>query len=196
MIKTFYKYRPIINKDQLKFALDVIENQRLYLSPINHFSDPFDAFNKSRSHFKNLKSLSLTENGDNILLWSYYTSWHSGIMIELKINLSEEPFKKLKEVQYTTSISELKKGLKSGNHLIKSSSFNHEKEWRAIFDGNMNFISFNINDISSITIGHSLLDEYKSEIIKSCNELEVPIYEYEYVKGILNLNKKTFANNV
>ena len=76
MIKEFYKYRPIINDDQFNFASDILLNQRFYLSPIDHFADPFDAFQNKTFGLSNIKSLSLTENGDSRLLWSYYTCWY------------------------------------------------------------------------------------------------------------------------
>ena len=140
MIKKFYKYRPIINDEQLKFALDIISKQRFYLSTINHFGDPFDAFQKKKFNFSNLKSLSLTENGDNRLLWSYYACWYSGIMIELKLNIKDKPFENLKQVQYTESENELFNNLKKENCFLKSAEFKHEKEWRGIFNTTEPFI--------------------------------------------------------
>ncbi len=196
MIKKFYKYRPIINDDQLKFALDIITNQRFYLSTINHFGDPFDAFQKKISNFSNLKSLSLTENGDSRLLWSYYACWYSGIMIELELNIKDKPFENLKQIEYTESENELFDNLKKGNCFSKSTEFKHEKEWRGIFNTAETFVNFNVCDIKNITVGPSLKSEYRKKIIAVCNELKIVIFDYEHIDGIPNMNKKTFANNV
>jgi hypothetical protein len=195
MIKTFFKYRPIINDEQLKFALDIISNRRFYLSTINHFGDPFDAFQKKKYNFSNVKSLSLTENGDNRLLWSYYTCWYSGIMIEVELNIKRKPFENLKQIVYTDSENELFDNLKKGNCFLKSSEFKHEKEWRGIFSANENFVSFNKSNIQSITIGPSLKSSYREKIIEVCNELKIVVFDYENIDEIPNINKKTFANN-
>lgn len=196
MIKKLYKYRPVINDAQLKFALDIILKQRFYLSDISHFGDPFDAFQKNKINFSNVKSLSLTENGDNRLLWSYYASWYSGIMIELKLNLKDKPFENLKRIEYTESEDELFNNLAKENCFSKSADFKHEKEWRGIFNTTETFVNFNIEDIENVTIGPSLKKDFRKKVIEVCNEMNIIVLDYELIKGIPDMNKKTFANNV
>lgn len=190
MIKKLYKYRPILDDNQLQFAKDVLKNKRFYLSPLEHFSDPFDSINKDASESVHLKSFSISENADSRLLWSYYAGWYNGIMIAVEIDLTSPPFEDLKQIKYLSSETELIDKIRDGNFLVKSLDFEHEMEWRVIMGGENNFISFSSDQLKDVTIGPSLKMEYRAEIVELCRRLNIPAFEYYQVNKIPVLSRK------
>ena len=75
-------------------------------------------------------------------------------MIRMELNLSKNPFRDFKQIKYTKSEKTLLKNLKKENCYLKSYEFNHEKEWRGVFDTTRRFINFEFNSIKDVTLRH------------------------------------------
>ena len=75
---TLYKYVP------LKYAADIIENHRMYLSDGSNFNDPFeitviDRNTKRASLLSGLHILCLSNSYQNKLIWSHYSEAHKSV---------------------------------------------------------------------------------------------------------------------
>lgn len=195
MIKIFCKYRPILNREQLNFSLDLILKNKLFLAPIEHFSDPFDAFQKNNDELKHYKSISLSENFDNRLLWAYYCGWYKGVMVEISLDTSFYPFNLLKKVEYINEDDIIRNRITKKDYYVKHSDFSHEKEWRLILKTDNKFIISPEYSIKSVTLGPALNEDYKTVIQEKCIENEISLYEYSYENMIPMLEEKTLANN-
>ena len=178
--KTLYKYRPIYNYEQLSFVKEIVLKNTIFLSPATHFTDPFDGFTEKNSSHKNKTILSLTENKNSRLLWAYYGGWYSGVMIGFNININHKPFCKIRKIRYEQNQKTLIEKLKNNDLFTKSIEFCHEGEWRLVNDKAETHIKFPRELLVSITIGPSLPNIYKVNLIASCREENVEIIEYEY----------------
>lgn len=74
----------------IKYALDIIENQWLYLSDGTDFNDPFDVTVTNSNtykieHVSGLRILSLTNSYQNKLMWSHYTEAHKGMCLTVEV---------------------------------------------------------------------------------------------------------------
>ena len=103
--------------------------------------------------FKNIGVYSLSKNNDNELLWAYYASGHTGFAIEYDIDILKESLNHNAyfqfvfdfDVDYVERIPQVDISLlhdKNPNLMLKtflgskSLSWEHEDEYRLIFDGN------------------------------------------------------------
>jgi hypothetical protein len=118
----------------MTFVLEAITENKLFISPTRHFSDPFDALSRFRCGSTERRVFSVSDVADSLLLWAIYGGWYSGVMIKINLDLSTEPFLPLAKVEYTESVEDLRNALESGDVLTKHAAFAHEGEWRLVFD--------------------------------------------------------------
>lgn len=94
-IEYLYKYR-----DFNEYSLNLIKNQKIYLSNFMEFNDPADPpirldkdlFDRTYETTQHIKICSLSSSNDNILMWSHYSNSHKGFCIQYdfrNINLIE-----------------------------------------------------------------------------------------------------------
>lgn len=93
-----YKYRTL---DNWKRFIDILVNQRLYAAEFDKLNDPMEGCNLHgetdgeatkealRSEKGNWRVLALYERHDNLLLWSHYSSGHTGAALEVEPQLNE-----------------------------------------------------------------------------------------------------------
>src|SRR5262245_7180729 len=87
----YYKYRSLMN---LQFALDIFVNGRLYAAEFTKLNDPMEGTftygpdtipdSLARALYdqkRKLLILSLCEQPDNMLMWSYYADGHKGFVV-------------------------------------------------------------------------------------------------------------------
>lgn len=149
---TLYKYV------KLNYVVDVLDNQRLYLSDGKDFNDPFeititDKAKSNISHIDGLHILSLTNSYRKKLMWSHYADSHKGVCLTIKV-----PKGLVYPVCYSTKriyedsnidniISSSQKSIKRNVNnnfsllnkykkiaLIKDKKWFYEKEYRVVFD--------------------------------------------------------------
>ena len=90
-----FKYRSL---DNWRFLLDIVANNRLYAAPFKDLNDPMEgryyyfgdemtkAFRKLvRARKDDWRICSLTKDPHNTLMWSYYSSGHTGVALGLAV---------------------------------------------------------------------------------------------------------------
>ena len=87
---------------------------------------------------KHLRISCFTKEATNILMWAYYADGQKGICIEFDPSKDPLFFENLREVKYRTKLATINKGcgeeLDYSEILItKAMQWQHEKEWRVIF---------------------------------------------------------------
>ncbi|HCH0820009.1 DUF2971 domain-containing protein [Vibrio parahaemolyticus] len=149
-----YKYRSL---DNLKFTLDILVNQRLYASPFNDLNDPMEgAFiygeNKlpawiskfimeERSDYR---ILSLTEDPNNMLMWSHYANSHKGVALGVKptADFAVEPVDYVAKLDLDIMQDDIIKSI----FMRKLDLWKYEREHRVI-SNNSPFIGVEVHEI-------------------------------------------------
>ncbi len=141
----YYKYRSLSN---LQFALDILVNKRLYASEFTKLNDPMEGlftYNEGAiqqwivdaiySQKMTYKILSLCEEPDNMLMWSYYTEGHRGMV--LGVELADKTIK-VESMKYVVDFNinninqeDVAKVILCKKHI----SWQHEKEHRVFIQG-------------------------------------------------------------
>lgn len=137
--KILYKYRGFSN---LEFALDIFLNERLYTADFRNLNDPMEGRFRYSKHIvdKNrineiliekteLGVLSLSENANNHLLWSYYAEGHSGFVVGVQIAPNQEVF--LEKINYVDDFRLTDFDAKS-ILTMKHNTWQHENEYRVL----------------------------------------------------------------
>lgn len=148
---TLYKYMSI------KYAVDVLTKQHLYVSDGKNFNDPFeevviDKKTQKEEIVKNLYILCLTNSYRKKLMWSHYADSHKGICITVKVPKTQiyPVCYSSKRVFKDSNLDQIIKASKYGGKsniqpdfsiltndqkivLIKDHKWNYEKEYRISF---------------------------------------------------------------
>lgn len=145
----------------------------------------------------------VTENSDNILMWSHYAENHSGAVLKLRCLVEAESllcaalkvdYRKdfpwhgtKKEWQHFMQTGQFSDPQKTYNQLIltKSKDWKYEQEWRVVFPmaeckGQKNvFLSYHEDELDSLYLGCKMADEHKKNLIHliGTNYPWVKIYE-------------------
>ena len=95
MSQILYKYRPLKN---FKYLVDILINGRLHASRYTDLNDPMEGHycyrgnrldasmrDKLRGEKEELRICSLSEDADNVLLWSHYADGHRGVAIGVEL---------------------------------------------------------------------------------------------------------------
>jgi hypothetical protein len=152
-----YKYRPVDAN-----ALAMLASDKLYLSRLDAFNDPFEALNldpilepklaayhdgkfaiseqpsQVQATGASLRACSLSEECHDLLMWGHYADRHCGFCIRFEFNKDPELSKLLFPVDYAPSLppndAEQKHPLEKAiqDILKKSEKWNYEREWRII----------------------------------------------------------------
>jgi hypothetical protein len=184
--KRFFKYRPITSKQQFDFVVDILLHNNLHLSEARYFTDPFETLKYKPSIHK---IISLTTSCDNILLWSFYASWHQGVMIEFEFEENCNLMKGIQEISYAENDSILTEELKMSNYYIKNIKYKFEEEWRYITDTNEKYLVFSEEAIKSVTFGASLDEQYKTSLLELCVIKRIKCFEYNLEDSIPQMTK-------
>ena len=136
-----------------------------------------DAINKFEDYFMNLGILTLSEIQNNILMWSHYAKYHTGICIEIKVPESEA----LTTVKYPESYPTIKYSEVLLGHdptdLIKriidtkSIDWQYEQE-RRLFIGTGNREVDLPGEITAVYFGCRCEDNNVQDIIGLCSNIK------------------------
>lgn len=162
--------------------------------------------------FENIGVYSLSKNNDNELLWAYYASGHTGFVIEYDIDVLKESLNHNVyfqfvfdfDVDYVERIPQVDFSVLQGedsNLMLKtflgskSLSWNHEDEYRLIFEGKGLF-DIDYRAITGIYFGYRMQKEeidfvmeklkgrgqsyYKMELIENSYKFKPKIIEDKY----------------
>lgn len=138
-----------------------------------------EMLNNQRMFIENSGIFCLTEKYDNILMWSHYSSKHSGFCVEydfsklngdiVSFNIKNDLILHLESVKYSKNYPILS-GYKDEDMIralfTKSSDWKYEKEWRIFyFNGAKNKMPLSTTTVTSIYLGINIHDE-KMEMVK------------------------------
>jgi hypothetical protein len=107
-----FKYRSLEN---WRFLLDILVNSRLYAAPFKNLNDPMEgryyygdgemtkAFRRLvRARKDEWRICSLTKDPQNTLMWSYYSTGHTGVALGLTV--PDSPSDQIRDVRYDSQI--------------------------------------------------------------------------------------------
>ncbi|MFP5520713.1 MAG: DUF2971 domain-containing protein [Bdellovibrionia bacterium] len=173
-----------------KFAKDILESGRLWISSIEKLNDPFEATMMSSNEddtdrieelekYMKIRDkfgiISLSKTANQLLLWSHYGDAHKGVCIGFS-GLSKNT--SYSEIKYITrqplSHKQPFEILK-----FKSSHWRYEQEGRLIFNNKKNK-HINLTElnsiISSVTLGLNIDHTHAIKIHSICSEKNIPVY--------------------
>lgn len=138
----------------------------------------------------------LSEEKDNILMWSHYAKYHQGICIEYDFrDISKYtevyPIVYMREnFDLSESFIDINPSVIQRKVMIKSVLWEYEKEWRIIFNNsnpktNGGVICF--PRIKSIYLGCKISKDDKEKIIKLAKEKKISIYQMKMEKNKFKL---------
>ena len=147
--------------------------------------------------FKNIGVYSLSKNNDNELLWAYYASGHTGFAIEYDIDILKESLNHNAyfqfvfdfDVDYVERIPQVDISLlhdKNPNLMLKtflgskSLSWEHEDEYRLIFDGNGLF-DIDYRAITGIYFGYRMHEDEEVFIMDKLKGRRLNYYKMELI---------------
>lgn len=112
MNNVLYKYRGLTN---IQYALDIFINQRMFAAEFKKLNDPMEGIylyepgKLSKENARKIydqksiyRILSLSEEYNNMLMWSYYAEGHSGIVVGVTVS---EPDLQVRRVEYVNDLS-------------------------------------------------------------------------------------------
>lgn len=202
--KFLCKYKPLSNPKDFDYTIDILQNNRFYLSSIRKLNDVFECpltgFQLSVSgsgiyasqgllhpiiedKLEKYRILSLTEDYLNEVMWAHYTSNYNGVCIVVSNNTD---FKDCKRVKYLGNEVDPDLNEENLDEIIRNSLFfknsgwMYEKEYRIIKEDNYgDYFYFNKSSIICLIIGHNLniesFDFYRLQ--KAIEELNIKIYK-------------------
>lgn len=152
------EYTRLYKYVSMKYVMDILKRNRLYLSDGSNFNDPFeitvtDRESKITKQIGGLHIVSLTNSFQNKLIWSHYSDSHKSVCLTVKVPsrlvypicYSSKRVYSDSDIDYLidTSIKQAKKNLqKSFGDMsrekkiayIKDRKWMYEKEYRIVFD--------------------------------------------------------------
>jgi hypothetical protein len=113
-----------------------------------------------------------SEACDEMLMWSYYADGHTGFCLEF--DTANEPFTKLKKVNYVKDIPKYDPNLLLNGHkgddivekflCTKFEGWKHEREWRILHKSKQTIYGYESNQLTGIYLG-AKIDDTDKEII-------------------------------
>lgn len=154
--------------DSIKqFANNITENADLIKTERDEATKDQHAYETLKSDFSASGILSLSELGDNILMWSHYAQQHEGICIEFE--RSQNNILGLMDItlpvrysikapiidakRYRTTTKEEQIEIEQSLVLTKAADWTYEREWRVLKNGCANSLQSLDCKIRSITLG-------------------------------------------
>lgn len=170
--KILYKYRGFGN---LEFALDIFLNERLYAADFKSLNDPMEGRFRYSRHIKDreriketiidksdFRILSLSQDWNNHLLWSYYSEGHSGFVVGVKIKEGQNLT--IREVDYVPNFFLRENEINPENILSrKHETWDHENEVR-VLQHNYNESPFVDVEIKQLIFGRNSESQNKLKV--------------------------------
>ena len=188
-----YKYRSLASDQQLNYALDIIQNHRLYLASIDDLNDrlegvymipsgfagsgyytyePHPLFKEALSRYR---ILSLSDSFNKVPMWAHYADNFNGICIEIDENGTLK--KNVEKLIYGDPTSLSNRGCNNGTFdeiaqlslLRKSKDWEYEGEYRVLSKKqNIEYQEIDSKDITCVYIGYKVPSKIKERIELIC----------------------------
>lgn len=160
-------YSELITESVQQFTTSFIKNTEALGTEISEASKDQDAYKYLKEKFASSGILSLSELGDNILMWSHYAQQHKGICIEFErtssnilgiLNYTSPVRYSIKAPiinahSYRHATKEEQNEIELSLVLTKAADWTYEREWRIIKNESANSIQPIDCKIESITLG-------------------------------------------
>lgn len=172
MIKKLYKYRSLSTDKQLKYALDILTNNRLYASSLEDLNDPMEGFIVKNEYHQSIKSemaeiriVSLANSFNNMALWAHYADDFKGICIECELN--DDPKVWLKRMEYDSILNHASGAPEIAWPMLmkKWNEWRCEEEWRVLLRKKKEEATYFPCEVTGVYLGKDI-DENKEEIIR------------------------------
>lgn len=171
--------------------------------------DPGEAAWRSENHHrysaKNFGIASLSEELDNVVLWSHYSDKHFGYCVGLNVRSILEHRRSLArsglaidlyKVRYLNRMPKLIPSELSDNELIvlplttKSNNWMYEKEFRLISLNGRGEMGFPDEWITKVVLGYNMTQQHRDEIIAVLVDKHktIPLFESVLSNNSFNLN--------
>lgn len=185
---SFFKYKSVENDDKTEYVLDIIKNNRMYLSSRKDLNDPLEgicdiSFGFAGSNYyagtpflhphyeevvSKIRVLSLTKKMNSIVMWSHYGSMFNGICIELD---DSKTLYNARKVVYSDKIVEAEKfssmqEIAEEAFLHKAKEWTYEEEYRIISKNE--FIKLLPGEIKCVHIGYAVPEDKVDLLRKEC----------------------------
>lgn len=199
--RMLYKYK---SDENMEYIYDILENNRFYLAKREELNDPLEGASSMDFGFagssyyvgtpqmhtqyedilNEYRVLSLSEENDNVVMWSHYANNYKGVCIETCCN---ERVKEIKPVHYTRVIQHVshKSFEDTASKLLffKAKEWNYECEWRYI--SKENYLKIKEGEITKIFIGYRTDPDNIRRLIEICMKQKIEIFiaminPYEY----------------
>lgn len=147
----------------------------------------------------------LSENHDNVLMWSHYGESHTGFCIEYdfnRISLKDEKLlifpvfysEKRPPIPWNIAISKTDDEMKRSEYdfilsmLTKASAWSYEKEWRILSSIEYQSEMVSLPIVSCVYIGANCAQENKDKILEIALTLKIPVRQMVVDRGIYKLH--------
>lgn len=211
--KLLFKYRPVTTLKELVRLNEIVQKNELYLPMITQLNDPFEGkinvtFGVMGSSFIKLtdmdfkpvierkrrtRLLSLSEDCFSPQLWAYYCNDYHGVCLCFR---PDKTFRSIDSVSYPERIVEGKLVVEPTKEKIyqmiresllrKQEGWRYEKEWRMIFQPELDKngdetnevqskLTFDSDELLAVIIGNKLSDD-EQKVIKSIIPESVKVF--------------------
>lgn len=198
-----YKYKSV-TKDNIQYTIDIIENQRIFVSDYDFFNDPLEGYyyhvtlgvmgaglyaaagefhRYYKEALKEYKVLCSTPKCQNAQMWAHYADQFQGICIGFKTNKAFAEAENVRYVskRYYREIREpspkVMKRIAKNALLYKESGWKYESEWRLILHQEGMYLPFGRREIKHIIVGHKMDGEYARQIKFCADKYRIPVYK-------------------
>jgi Protein of unknown function (DUF2971) len=181
--RVYYKYREL--SDFRRF-LQILFNQKMYAARFTKLNDPMEGvylyeahkapegvekfIKKARDGKLTYGILSLSEDYNNMLMWSHYAKSHEGVVIGVKIN---DPRAEVFKIEYTDALDFPDGGSEEDNIklllLRKAKVWEYEKEVR-VLTKDKEFVGI---EICELFLGYKIDKETEKLIMKIAEKLDI-----------------------
>ncbi|EOU1594527.1 DUF2971 domain-containing protein [Clostridium perfringens] len=186
----------------LDFDCEIMIKKRLNISENIHINEKAKnkLYNNIKSYIDNIINeiaiVCLSEEKDNILMWSHYAKNHQGICIEYDYNDIRDytevyPVVYMDEnIDLSESIIDIDPHGIQRKIMMKFAAWEYEKEWRIIFSNsnpktNGGLIHF--PKIKSIYLGCKITKDDKEKIIELAKEKKIGVYQMKMERNKFKL---------
>ena len=162
-----------------QFASSISGNATTISTEMREANEDQIAYMHLKEKFSLSGIFSLSELGDNILMWSHYAQQHEGICVEFERASTNvlgamdctQPVPIINARLYRTAKNKEKTEVEHSLVLTKAADWTYEREWRIVKNGCANSIQQLDCKIRSITLGLRTREDTRRQIILLANTL-------------------------
>lgn len=119
----------------------------------------------------------MTEDSENLLMWSHYADQHRGVCIEFAIE-DDDTLSRAQMVTYSETYPVIRGASDAPKALLmKSPAWAYEREWRCVEDctGKSRLRPMSPNALKSVTIGAAMSETGILRVVNACHDHHPPV---------------------